>query len=150
MLSTSGRCKVLDADADGYVRGEAVHALLLRPFQATAPTAALAAGSASAPPPRPPLAAILLGSAVNQDGRSSGLTAPNGPAQQEVIRQALAAAGMAAADVHLLSMHGTGGLGRVGSDCRHVPSGLLCCHSGAVFSGTMTNANFGGMCESPK
>jgi len=96
MLSHSGRCRVLDAAADGYVRGEACHMLLLRPL-----AGAVAAGGAG------PLA-VVLGSAVNQDGRSSGLTAPNGPAQQEVIRAALAAAGVGAADVGLLSMHGTG------------------------------------------
>ncbi|KAI8473970.1 MAG: hypothetical protein J3K34DRAFT_383389, partial [Monoraphidium minutum] len=98
MLSTSGRCKVLDADADGYVRGEAVHALLLQPL---APQ--VAAGGAAAAP-----LAVVLGSAVNQDGRSSALTVPSGPAQQEVIRAALAAAGVAPSGVHLLSMHGTG------------------------------------------
>jgi 3-oxoacyl-(acyl-carrier-protein) synthase len=59
----------------------------------------------------PPLA-LLAGSAVNQDGRSSGLTAPNGPAQQEVLRAALVAAGLAPGDVSGISMHGTGtGLG---------------------------------------
>ncbi|CAM5272851.1 SDR family NAD(P)-dependent oxidoreductase OS=Streptomyces rutgersensis OX=53451 GN=F0345_01405 PE=4 SV=1 [Streptomyces diastaticus subsp. diastaticus] len=43
--------------------------------------------------------AVVRGSAVNQDGASNGLTAPNGPSQQRVIRQALAGAGLAAADV---------------------------------------------------
>ena len=38
--------------------------------------------------------AVVRGSAVNQDGASNGLTAPNGPAQQRVIRQALANAGL--------------------------------------------------------
>ena len=38
--------------------------------------------------------AVIRGSAVNQDGRSSGLTVPNGPAQEQVIRDALAVAGI--------------------------------------------------------
>ena len=45
--------------------------------------------------------AVIRGTAVNQDGRSNGLTAPNGPAQEAVIREALAAAGVAPADVEL-------------------------------------------------
>ena len=71
MLSVEGRCKTLDASADGYVRGEAVRVLLL--------------GSAGE---QLQLRAVVRGSAVNQDGRSSSLTAPNGPAQQDVVRSA--------------------------------------------------------------
>jgi acyl transferase domain-containing protein len=51
---------------------------------------------------------VLTGSAVNQDGRSSSLTAPNGPAQQLVIRQALASAGVEPLAVDTLQLHGTG------------------------------------------
>jgi acyl transferase domain-containing protein len=101
MLAPDGRCKTLDAAADGYVRAEAVGVLLLQ-------AASAAASDVGALPPL----ALLAGSAVNQDGRSSGLTAPNGPAQQEVLRAALVAAGLAPGDVSGISMHGTGtGLG---------------------------------------
>lgn len=96
MLSPDGRCKTLDVAADGYVRGEAVAAMMLQ---------AVAAGGSSDSSSFP---AVLLASAVNQDGRSSGLTAPNGPSQQAVIRAALADAGLAPDDVTALSMHGTG------------------------------------------
>lgn len=102
MLSPQGRCMVLDAGADGYVRGEAVLAMVLRGYSGQE-------GS------KPVAVLRLLGSAVNQDGRSSALTAPNGPAQQEVIRSALAAAGVPASRVDLLSMHGTGALTQVAS-----------------------------------
>lgn len=52
--------------------------------------------------------AIMVGSSVNQDGRASSLTAPNGPSQAAVIREALVAAGVAAATVQNLHLHGTG------------------------------------------
>ena len=96
MLSTSGRCRALDASADGYVRGE------------TCITTVLTTASAWKTCQSPGGAMALLGSAVNQDGRSSSLTAPNGPAQQEVIRAALASGSVEASSVTALSMHGTG------------------------------------------
>ncbi|PNH02167.1 Erythronolide synthase, modules 3 and 4, partial [Tetrabaena socialis] len=97
MLSADGRCKALDAAADGYVRAEAAAMMAL---------AALAAPGGAAAGPAP--LAVLLGAAVNQDGRSSSLTAPNGPAQQALIRSVLTAADVAPAAVAALQLHGTG------------------------------------------
>ncbi|KAI8473973.1 MAG: thiolase-like protein, partial [Monoraphidium minutum] len=98
MLARDGRCKTLDATADGYVRAEAVGVMVVE---------ALSSAPASHPAAAAPLA-LLAGSAVNQDGRSSGLTAPNGPAQQDVVRAALDSAGLSPGDVTGVSMHGTG------------------------------------------
>ena len=80
MLADDGRCKTLDASADGYVRAEGVGAMLLRRLQQGPPQAGAAEAVAEDGGGAP--LALLLGSAVNQDGRSSSLTAPNGPAQQ--------------------------------------------------------------------
>jgi acyl transferase domain-containing protein len=96
MLSPEGRCKTLDAAADGYVRSEAAGVMML--VQASSATNPALFNSC----------AVLVATAVNQDGRSSSLTAPNGPSQQAVIGAALAAAGVGPGDVGLLEMHGTG------------------------------------------
>jgi acyl transferase domain-containing protein len=98
MLSPEGRCKTLDAAADGYVRAEAVGVMVLEMLRRTLD------GSGS----EQSVVAFLAGSAVNQDGRSSNLTAPNGPAQQSVIRTALVDAGILPQHVKALQLHGTG------------------------------------------
>ena len=114
MLSIEGRCKALDAAADGYVRAEAVGVMVLEPLASvSSPRLVSSASSAetgggSSGGGLQHLAAIISGSAVNQDGRSSSLTAPNGPAQQAVLRAALRDAQLPAGYVLGISMHGTG------------------------------------------
>ena len=100
MLTADGRCKTLDAAADGYMRGEACVVHLLE--------AAGGDDSGEDAWARAPVA-VLAGTGVNQDGRASSLTAPNGPAQQAVIRAALGAAPeLSPAQISVLEMHGTG------------------------------------------
>ena len=110
MLSADGRCKTLDASADGYVRAEACAMALLMPVASTLRSEGTGASSGGISGGERGYLAILAGTAINQDGRSSALTAPNGPAQQQVMRVAMEAAGGAA--LSALQMHGTGtGLG---------------------------------------
>ena len=89
MLSMDGRCKVLDASADGYVRSEECASAYLTSCSNVDMHAIL-----------------ILSSAINQDGRSSTLTAPNGPAQQNVIAKALKEQD-SSIFLHQLQMHGT-------------------------------------------
>jgi len=95
MMAPDGRCKTFDDSADGFVRAEGCGVLLLKRL-----------GNALRDGDR--IHAVIRGSAIGQDGRSTGLTVPNGPAQETVIRDALADAGLAPGEIDFIEAHGTG------------------------------------------
>lgn len=96
MLSPSGRCHTFDDHADGYVRGEGVGVVLLKPL-----AEALADGDQ--------VLAVIKGLAVNHDGHNKpGLTAPSLAAQTELLSAAYEDAGVDPRSVTYVEAHGTG------------------------------------------
>ncbi len=96
ILSSSGRCRSFDADADGTVFGSGAGVVALCRL-----SDALRDGL--------PVRAVILGSAVNNDGNTkAGYTIPSLDGQAAVIAEALAASGLEPADIGYVEAHGTG------------------------------------------
>lgn len=94
-LSSKGRCESFGEGGDGYVPGEGVGAVLLKPL-----SRAIADGDR--------IHGVIRGSALNHGGKTNGYTVPNPAAQAAVIGRALAAAGVAPRDIGYVEAHGTG------------------------------------------
>ena len=94
-LSVDGQCHVFDKRANGFVPGEGVGAVYLKPLP-----------RAIADNDR--IYAVIKGSAVNNDGHTMGITTPEMQGQQSVIAAALNDAGVSAETISYLEAHGTG------------------------------------------
>ena len=95
MLSASGRCRVFDTAADGFVRGEGCGIVVLKRLSRAEADGDRVWG-------------VIRGSAVNQNGASAGISAPSGIAQEQVLGEALAQTGIPPSEVDYLEAHGTG------------------------------------------
>lgn len=94
-MSSNGRCESFGRGGDGYVPGEGVGAVLLKPLDQ-----AVADGDR--------ILGIIRSSALNHGGKTNGYTVPNPAAQAAVIGKALNAAGVSARAVSYVEAHGTG------------------------------------------
>jgi len=94
MLSPGGRCRTFDAAADGYVRGEGVGAVFLKPL-----AKAIADGDQ--------ILAVVRASGQSHNGRATGLTAPNGAGQTELLVKTYRQAGIDPASISYVEAHGT-------------------------------------------
>ena len=95
MLSKDGRCKSFGKGGNGYVPGEGVGVVLLKRL-----SQAEADGDQ--------IHALIRGTSVNHGGKTNGYTVPNPVAQKELVRAALARAGVSARSVSYIEAHGTG------------------------------------------
>ena len=96
-LSREGNSYVFDKNADGFVPGEGVAAVLLKPL-------------AQARADGDHIYAVVKGSATNNDGYTMGITTPNLEAQSQVIARALLDAGVNPETISYVEAHGTGTL----------------------------------------
>ena len=95
MLSRDGLCRSFGAGGNGYVPGEGVGVVLLKPLS-------------GALRDNDHIHGVILATHVNHSGRTSGYTVPSPVAQAELIRGAMEKAGIEPRDVSYIEAHGTG------------------------------------------
>ncbi|AWB65702.1 hypothetical protein C2869_04275 [Saccharobesus litoralis] len=95
MLASDGRCRSFGEGGDGYVPGEGVGAVLLKPL-------------ADAERDGDQIYAVIKGGATNHNGKTNGFTVPNPNAQSEGLQTALQNAGVSLQDLSYIEAHGTG------------------------------------------
>jgi acyl transferase domain-containing protein/acyl carrier protein len=94
-LSSDGRCRSFGAGGDGYVPGEGVGAVLLKPLRRAVEDGDHIHG-------------VIKATAVNHGGKTNGYTVPNPNAQAEMIGEALARGKVHPRSVSYVEAHGTG------------------------------------------
>jgi len=93
--ATDGRCRSFGAGGDGYVPGEGVGAVLLKPLDQ-----ALRDGNQ--------IYATIKSSSLNHGGKTNGYTVPNPNVQGDLIRDALVKANIDPNTLGYIETHGTG------------------------------------------
>jgi polyketide synthase PksL len=93
--SSDGRCRSFGEGGDGYVPGEGVGAVLLKPLEQ-----AVRDGDQ--------IYAVVKASSINHGGKTNGYTVPNPIAQADLIRTVLDQASIDPATISYVETHGTG------------------------------------------
>lgn len=93
--SSKGKCESFGASGDGYVPGEGVGAILLKPLSKAIEN-------------RDHIYGIIKSSAVNHGGKTNGYTVPNPNLQAKLIKDALMRAKINARTISYIEAHGTG------------------------------------------
>lgn len=94
-LASDGRCHSFGEGGDGYVPGEGVGAVLIKPLNKAIADNDYIYG-------------VIKGSAVNHGGRTNGYSVPNPRAQSLVIEKAIEKAKINPKDITYVEAHGTG------------------------------------------
>lgn len=95
MLSKTGKCYSFGSKADGFVPGEGVGAVLLKPLS-------------KAIEDRDHIYATIIGTSMNHGGKTNGYTVPNPNAQRDLVRKAIQNAQIDARMISYIEAHGTG------------------------------------------
>lgn len=95
MLSSGRECKAFGAGADGFVDGEGVGAVVLKPL-------------AAAERDGDHIYGVIKGTMINAGGRTNGYTVPNLNMQRQLSKEALRRANMDARTISYIEAHGTG------------------------------------------
>lgn len=95
LLSPDGKSYAFDSRANGYGRGEGIAVVILK-----AEIAAMGDNDM--------VRATIRGSGCNHDGKTRGLHLPSSEAQEALIRQTYASAGLDMKDTAYCEAHGTG------------------------------------------
>lgn len=94
-VSSQGKCAAFGEGADGYVPGEGVGAVLLKPLS-------------EAIKDKDQIYGVIRSTEINHGGRSNGFHVPNPNAQAKVIQKAIQKAGIEASSLQYIETHGTG------------------------------------------
>jgi len=101
-MNPVGRCLTYDESAAGYVRGEMVGTLCIKPFLDTVDGQKVMSEE--------PCLGIPAGYRMNNNGKNTSMQAPSAPSEQESIFEVLRQAKISYLDVDAVEGHGTGQL----------------------------------------